>query len=86
LEHLGQLLGLLLELALMSLMQPGQHPAGLEQRRAQALGQLPERLIGIHRAPLGHALKTACGNEMGMQGIGYRGAQVKLSDLLVHIA
>ena len=59
LEHLGQLLGLLLELALLSLTQAGQHPTGLKQRRAQTFGQLPKRLTGMHRATLGHPLKRA---------------------------
>ena len=59
LEHLGQLLGLLLELALLSLTQPGQHSTGLKQRRTQTFGQRPKRLTGMHRATLGHPLEIA---------------------------
>jgi len=59
LEHLGQLLGLLVELALLHLTQLGQRPAGLKERRAQTRGQLPKRLTCMHRATLGHALERA---------------------------
>jgi hypothetical protein len=59
LEHLGQLFGLLGELALFRLTQLGSRPAGLTQRRAQTLSQLPQRLASTHRARLGHALEIA---------------------------
>ena len=59
LEHLGQLFGLLLELALLHLTQPGQHPTGLTQWRAQTFGQLPKRLAGMQRVTLGHPLEIA---------------------------
>jgi hypothetical protein len=57
LEHLGQLFGLLLELALLPLTQPGQLPTGLKQWCAQTVGQLPKRLAGMPRATLGHPLE-----------------------------
>jgi hypothetical protein len=39
----------------------------------------------MHRARLGHALKVARGNEMGMHSVGHRRRQVELTDLLSHI-
>jgi hypothetical protein len=86
LEHLGQLCGLVLELALLSLTQLGQYATGLTPRRAQTCGQLAKRLASTHRAPLGHALEIACGNELRVQSAGHGRAQVELPHLLVHIA
>jgi hypothetical protein len=59
LEHLGQLFGLLVELALLPLTQLGQRPAGLKEQQAQTLGHLPKRLSCMHRATLGYALEIA---------------------------
>jgi len=50
---------LLVALALLRLVQLGERPAGLTQRRAQTLGQFSKRLAGAHRTRLGHALKIA---------------------------
>jgi hypothetical protein len=86
LAHLGELFGLLLALALLSLMQPGQPTPGLKQRRAQTLSPLPKWLPGMHHATLGHTLERERGHERGVQGMGHRRAQGKWSDLLVHRA
>jgi len=85
LEHLGQLFGLLVELALLRFAQLGECPTGLTQRRAKTLSQLPKWLAGVPRARLGYALKIERGNEMGMHGVGHRRCQVELPDLLPHI-
>jgi hypothetical protein len=67
LKHLGQLFGVLVELALLHLTQLGQRPAGLKQRRAQTLGQCPKRLTSAYCACLGHTLEIEGRNEMRVQ-------------------
>jgi hypothetical protein len=71
LEALGQLLGLLPELALLGRAQCGSPSTGLTQRRAPSLGHLSERLDSPYRTHLGNTLQRGCGHEMGMQRGGH---------------
>src|SRR5262249_49973885 len=85
LEHEGEPLGLVMELALRFRAQRAQGSTGFKQRDAKPLSKLAQRCAIAAGARLGHAIEIGRGNQLGVHDEGDGWRQVELSDLLPHI-
>src|SRR4030095_14780478 len=85
LEHDGEPLGLVMELALSFRAQRAQGSTGFKQRDAKPLSKLAKRCAIAEGASLGHAIEIVRGNQLGVHNEGDGRRQVELSDLLTHI-
>src|SRR3989442_2374887 len=72
LEHLRELGRLSREGMLRRRAQRSQRSIRRKQRSAETLSKRTKRLAFPHRLRRGHTVEIACGNEMGMDGVGRR--------------